>query len=491
MNPGHGGSGPEHAFGLEVVQNRYRSPADSGMAAVLRVTVRAAAPATTGPSPTTEAAVVILIDCSGSMGYPPAKMSAAKQATRAAIDTIRDGSRFAIVAGTDTTRMVYPQAENMVTANRTTRSAAKEATGYLFDSGGTAMGGWLRLADQLLAPYPGLIRHVILLTDGRNEHETSEQLDEVLTGCAGHFVCDARGIGEAWDHRQLLRITSVLRGAAEAIGQVDDLVPDFQAIMDRAMRKTVPDLRIRITTAPGIRIRSLRQETPTLSDLAEHAVVVDDRTTEFHTGSWTGDESRDFLLDLAIAFERDGAAAPVEEDLRAARVDLVSQGERCAAPAPIVLRWTYDLVAPTRIEPLVARLLGQEELSEAVADGCDALEEGDRETAQARLGHAFELATRSGNKEILHRLTGLVDVTGDPDRPVRLKEDWTRSALLRMGVSSVMFGSEPYRIDPTPDPEPSTGPDRVCDCGRISPPHAVVCESCQRPFDLAVGEVAG
>ncbi|WP_422770787.1 vWA domain-containing protein [Plantactinospora sp. WMMC1484] len=484
MTPGAGG--PLHAFELEVVQNKYRSTSDTGMAVVLRVGTGRSGGAGAASAPAS-AAVAILVDCSSSMGYPPAKMSAAKQATRAAIDTIRDGSRFAVVAGTDGARMVYPEPATMAVADATTRAAAKQATGHLYDSGGTAMGSWLRLADRLLAPYPELVRHVILLTDGRNQHETPEELEAVLTACAGSFVCDARGIGEDWDHRQLLRITSVLRGEAEAIGDVAELAADFESIMDRAMGKHVPDLRIRLGTAPGVRVRSVRQETPTLADLTEHATVLDERTTEFYTGSWSGEESREFLVDLAIAYGQDGDRPPLEEDVRAARVDLIMAGERCADPQPIELRWTDDPVASTRIEPLVARHLGQEELGEAVAAGCDALESGDRKAAEAKLGLAVVLAERLGNAEILRRLAGLVEVTGDSDRPVRLRDDWTRSAMLRVAVSSVMVGSEPRLTDHKPAPEPAiaTGPDQECPCGRISPPDALVCEACKRPFDRA------
>ncbi|AVT37476.1 VWA domain-containing protein [Plantactinospora sp. BB1] len=501
VTPGPGGSGPPHAFGLEIVQNPYRSTSDTGMAVVLRVTARSPAQAVM-PAPTA-AGVVVLIDCSSSMGYPQAKITAAKQATRAAIDAIRDGSSFAIVAGTDTARMVYPERATTAVASDSTRAEARRATGHLYAGGGTAMGGWLRLADHLLRPHPDLVRHVILLTDGRNEHETPEQLEEVLTGCAGNFVCDARGIGEDWDHRQLLRITSVLRGTAEAIGNVDELVADFESIMDRTMGKQVPDLRIRLTTAPGVRVRSVRQETPTLSDLTEHATVLDDRTTEFYTGSWTDDESRDFLVELAIGYGSNDDRPPLEEELRAARVDLLMAGERCADPRPIVLCWTDDPVAPTRIEPLIARHLGQEELGDAVTAGCDALEAGDRRTAEAQLGIALRLAERLGNTEVLHRLAGLVEVTGDPDRPVRLKEGWTRSALLRFGVSSVMAGGaeSPWeapqprtpRSPGPPSPEPGTAAvDQVCPCGRISPPDATACEACRRPFGeaAAVGEGA-
>ncbi|MDG4792166.1 VWA domain-containing protein [Micromonospora sp. WMMD1102] len=421
MTSGPGGGGPPHAFGLEVVQNPYRSTSDTGMAVVLRVTART--PDRSALPAAGTAGVVVLVDCSSSMGYPQSKIVAAKQATRAAIDTIRDGSSFAIVAGTETARMVYPDRARTAVASASTRTAAKRAVGHLYAGGGTAMGQWLRLAHQLLGPYPDLVRHAILLTDGRNEHETAEQLEEVLTSSAGTFVCDARGIGDDWDHRQLLRITSVLRGTAEAVGQVEELVADFGSIMDRAMGKQVPDLRIRLTTAPGVRVRSVRQETPTLADLTEHATVLDDRTTEFYTGSWSGEESRDFLVDLAIGYVSAGERPPLEEERRAARVDLLMAGERCADPRPIVLRWTDDPVAPTRIEPVLARHLGQEELGDAVAAGCDALEAGNRKLAEEQLGLAVVLAQRLGATEVLHRLAGLVEITGDSDHPARLSLD--------------------------------------------------------------------
>jgi hypothetical protein len=57
-----------------------------------------------GGAPT--AAQVIVIDCSASMEFPHTKLPEAKRATVAAIDALRDGVAFALVAGADTARMV-------------------------------------------------------------------------------------------------------------------------------------------------------------------------------------------------------------------------------------------------------------------------------------------------------------------------------------------------------------------------------------------------
>ena len=53
------------------------------------------------------AAEIIIVDCSGSMGAPK-KMIQARQATAAAIEAIRDGVAFAVVAGTGEARQVWP-----------------------------------------------------------------------------------------------------------------------------------------------------------------------------------------------------------------------------------------------------------------------------------------------------------------------------------------------------------------------------------------------
>jgi hypothetical protein len=52
----------------------------------------------------------MLLDCSGSMAYPMAKLRAAKAATAAAIDTLRDGTWFAIVRSTQVAEQCFRKA---------------------------------------------------------------------------------------------------------------------------------------------------------------------------------------------------------------------------------------------------------------------------------------------------------------------------------------------------------------------------------------------
>ena len=74
-------------------------------------------------------AEIIIVDCSGSMDYPPTKMTEARAATAAAVDVIRDGTSFAIVAGTSTAWPVYPADGSMAVAGERTRTEYAKVLG--------------------------------------------------------------------------------------------------------------------------------------------------------------------------------------------------------------------------------------------------------------------------------------------------------------------------------------------------------------------------
>lgn len=476
-------------FDLEVSQEKHLAIGTGTMHAVLIVTSQGlgfgplggGVPGRAGEvAGAAAAAEVIIVDCSGSMDRPPTKMAAARRATAAAIDVLPDGVLFAVVEGTERARLAYPGTPRLVAAAAQTRAEAKAAVARLVAGGGTAMGSWLRQAGELLDAHPSAVRHAILLTDGRNLHETSEQLDQALAGCAGRFVCDARGVGEDWDPKQLRRITQVLRGTADAVRDVADLAADFRSITQAAMRKVVPDLSLRVRTPPWARLRYVKQSHPTTVDITGQATRPDERTVLVSLGSW-GDETREYHLCLDL----DSAGGPVGQDVRAARVDLLVADRPVGAPGAVLVRWTDDPVASTRIDPRVSHHLIQEELSHALEAGYDAYDAGDRGTAATEWGRAVKLATALGNTEILTRLARLVDIV-DPDAgAVRLKDELRRSDLLAVEVGSVISTRSPVLSGPDPVGQPPAGPSVTCACGRVSPPGSRICTRCGQPLSAA------
>jgi len=461
-------------FKLELSQWKYLSTSDRLMDAVLTVTA-------SGGRVADEAAEVLLVDCSGSMDWPPTKIDAARKATATAIDALRDGVLFAVVQGTEVATVVYPTRSELVPADRETRAQAKAVASRLLPSGGTAMGTWLTQARHLLGRHLNAVRHAVLLTDGRNESEPAEHLATVLDECEGYFVCDARGIGDDWEPDDLSRIATVLRGTADAVVEDAELAADFERMIESAMSKVVPDLRLRITTLPFTKLRFVKQVHPAEVDLTDRCTDAGRRTLELSTGSW-GEESREYH----VCLELDLAGKPMAEDLQLGRVELVGVTDGVHTPGipmPILGYVTEDVVLTSQIHEKVESYIVQGELGQAVRAGWDAFKGGDREAAGAKWGLAVQLATGLGNETILKRLWRLVDVEDAAAGRVRIKEDVRPrdgfSAVLGSAISE--FGTSSGGGRMVPDNVPDT--DRRCTvCTRVSPPGSVICVRCGETF---------
>ncbi|MFF5502268.1 VWA domain-containing protein [Streptomyces roseolus] len=407
-------------FSVDVHQNEYLPVGGRDVDAV--VTVTATGGGTSGARGVTSggpAGVVIVVDCSGSMDYPPTKMEGARAATAAAIDTLRDGTSFAVVAGNHAAVPVYPDHGRLAVAGPRTRAEAKEALGRLTADGGTAIGTWLRLADALLGGEDLVIRHAVLLTDGRNEHETPEALRAALDACAGRFTCDARGVGTDWEVKEVTGIASALLGSADIVADPAGLAADFTAMMENVMGKAVADVALRLWTPVGAELVFVRQVAPTVADLTARRTDSGPRSGDYPLGSW-GDESRDYHVRVRVP------ANAVGQEMLAARASLIVPdplgGEaRAVSQGLIRAVWTHDVAMTTAIDPQVAHYTGQAELADAIQAGLDARKSGDQDGATAKLGRAVQLAAASGNADTAKLLSKVVDVVDAAAGTVRLK----------------------------------------------------------------------
>ncbi|MFF7181539.1 VWA domain-containing protein [Streptomyces sp. NPDC008121] len=414
-------------FSVDVYQNEFLPEGGREVSAIVTVTstgggtsggaLMDARPG--GPGQGGAAAVVIMVDCSGSMDYPPAKMRGAREATAAAVDALRDGTSFAVVAGTHVASEVYPGNGGLAVADDSTRAQAKEALRRLTAGGGTAIGTWLRLADRLLASADVPIRHGILLTDGRNEHESPEDLRAALEACAGRFTCDARGVGTDWEVKEVTGIASALLGTADIVADPTGLAADFTTMMERAMGKEVADVALRLWTPVGVEITYVKQVAPTVEDLTGRRTEAGPRAGDYPTGSW-GDESRDYHVCVRVP------QAQIGQEMLAARVSLIVPDETGEAPRTLsqgLVRavWTDDMAMSTSINPQVAHYTGQAELARVIQQGLDARKSGDHDGATAKLGRAVQLAAASGNADTAKLLSKVVDVVDAATGTVRLK----------------------------------------------------------------------
>lgn len=414
-------------FSVDVYQNEYLPEGGREVSAIVTVsstgggTVGTAVAAphlyTAGQGP--DAAVVVMVDCSGSMDYPPTKMRNARDATSAAIDTLRDGVHFAVIGGTHVAKEVYPGNGKLAVADAATRGQAKQALRKLSSGGGTAIGTWLRLADRLLSSADVSIRHGILLTDGRNEHESPEDLRAALASCAGRFTCDARGVGTDWEVKEVTGIASALLGTSDIVADPAALAADFTQMMETAMGKEVADVALRLWTPVGTEIKFVKQVAPTVEELTDRRTEAYPRAGDYPTGSW-GDESRDYHVCVQVP------TAGIGQEMLAARVSLVipqadGSVHNLGAQGLVRAVWTDDMVASTSINPQVAHYTGQAELAQVIQQGLDLRKAGDVDGATAKLGRPSSSPAASGNADTAKLLAKVVDVVDAAAGTVRLK----------------------------------------------------------------------
>ena len=390
-------------FDVHVDQNEYLPQGGRAMDAAISITARGDDGTRYGPS---TAAQVIMIDSSGSMSGT--RIAEAKKATGVALDTLRDGVFFAVVAGTSRATMVYPREPRMIAATATTREEARGAMRGLRASNGTAIGTWLALANELLAGAPAEIKHGLLLTDGHNQHQTPQELRQALERCRGRFVCDCRGVGDRWEARSLLEIAEVLLGSAGGLPEPSDLAADFKAITEQVMGKAAANVSLRLWLLPGARVRFLKQMYPRIVDLTDRGTPVGPRTTDYPTGQW-GTETRDFHLSLEVP------AGAADDEIRVAKVSMIT-GDLHSEERIVRVRWTDDPALSTRINAKVAHHSGQAELAEAIEEGLAGLAEGNNEEATAKLTRAIQLAEQSGHEDNLRALAKVVDIAGGTAR---------------------------------------------------------------------------
>jgi hypothetical protein len=409
-------------FTIDVDHNEYLAEGDTVVDAIVTVSSHGEA----GIATAGRLAQVIMIDCSGSM--LGARIAEAKRATAAAIDALPDGVRFAVVAGSVTAQRVYPLRDSIAVADAQVRREAHRAVARLQAGGGTAMGNWLRLTRQLLADCDADIKRGLLLTDGYNQHESPEELQDALDACNGIFVCDACGIGDDWNATEVRLVADQLLGEGYGLPEPSQWTARFTELTAAAMRKTVGEAMLRVFTPARNRIRFLKQMNPTIVDLTDRRSELDHKTGDYPTGSW-GAENREFHLSIEVP------PIGVGDDRLAARVSVIA-GDGELAKGLVTARWTGDSLLSTTLNPKVAHYTGQAELASAIQDGVAAAKAGDTTVATDRLGYALRLAHEAGNNGTARLLSKVVDL--DPDTgTVRMKPQFDSIDLEMADVESV------------------------------------------------------
>jgi hypothetical protein len=481
--PVNGGAAPGLDFTLEIDATRDLGADASRVEALVTVKAQPAGPA----APAARAVEVLIMDRSRSM-MGENKIHEAHRAACAAIDALPDGALLGIIAGNRAAEPVFPRSGGLAAVDAKTKAAAKRRVMSLRPEGGTQISRWLTAARVLFAAGPGagFVRHAVLYTDGKNEHESREALDAVLTACADQFVCDVRGVGGDWHYAELRHIAEMLHGDATAVLRIADLAEDFTQLMRRVQRLVVPRAYLRVQPGGRFRLGSVAQTYPVRVDLTRHVQPAGDAAVDVPLGPWE-QQTRRYQLSLQF----DPAALPAEDEVRAARVELrteVTDGtrQRRASAAVVVCRHaTPDF--RTVVPESLTRVEKERELSLAMQACADAWLRGQAAAADDELDLAIRLAREV--RDVRLPLLEAIAVTGQDGR-ARLRPDVTPGEMQRLGLDSTKTaftaaGPPPADGPPRAAPAPVM---RTCPgCGQATRAASLrFCEACGRPFDRDV-----
>lgn len=413
-------------FHAEVFQNPYLPQGARDVNAIMTITagevVSSAETTATG-----DRLFGIICDVSGSMNGQ--KIVSAKKAMTQLVQMLPDDASFFIVTGATKAQLVVP----LVTATRQNKNRAIEAIRGIQANGGTLISHWLALALAEFQKRPPAIRQALLLTDGQNDGSDEERLKSVLRECEGVFQCDCRGVGTDWRVAQLRQIADRLLGTTDIIPDPTQIEADFQAILSQAMGKQLSDVALRLWTPQGAKVLFCKQVSPEIVDLTQRGQSAKPQVTDYPTGAWAKDESRDYHFCIQV---EPGAVGDEMLAGRASLIHTMNGQETKVAEARILATWTDDDAKSTKIDRRVAHYTGQAELAQSIQDGMEARDRGDAEVATAKLGRAVQLAHNSGNEATAKLLRKVVEIEDAATGTVRLKRGVAKEDAMMLETRS-------------------------------------------------------
>jgi hypothetical protein len=417
-------------FRIEAFQNRYVSPGQTRVDAILQVTAPADAAAAKGG----QLVVGFIVDKSGSMSVD--RIEAVRGAVWRAISMLDPQAWFFVVAFDSSAQVVVRESQ----ATPANKQAAMNALAALTAAGGTSMSTGLSAARQIFARAPDAIRQAVFLTDGKNESEQPSYVAEELKRCEGIFQCDCWGVGTDWRVGEVQEIARELLGKASLVPDAAGIDAAFSAAMAKASSKALKDVALRLWTPQGAEVVFVKQVNPTIEDMTNKANVVSAQVKEYRTGAWSGGESRDFHVAVNVR------AGNVNEEMLAVRpsVAYLTAGhsgswvpqEDKSAEGRLFANWTAEDTLSSRIDDHVAHYTGQGELANAIKAGLEQREKGNDAAATQLLGKAVQIAHASNNLAMTQRLSRVVEVVDPTQGTVRLKKDVKKAATMDLELES-------------------------------------------------------
>ncbi|MBF2034116.1 MAG: VWA domain-containing protein [Leptolyngbyaceae cyanobacterium T60_A2020_046] len=242
----------------------------------------------------------LVLDHSGSMNGPPLTM--VKAAASSLIDQLTPQDTIAIVVFDHQAKVLVPLQPV------TNAEIIKGKISTLKPSGGTAIDEGLRLGiEECAQGKQGRVSHLLLLTDGENEHGDNDRCLKLAQLAANYnLTLHALGFGDHWNQDVLENIADAGGGALSYIETPDFAVAEFNRLLARAQSVWFTNAYLHLTLLPGVRLAELKPVAQVAPETVELSVVQEGQDAIVRLGDLMLDTPRVILANLYIGAQGEG-----------------------------------------------------------------------------------------------------------------------------------------------------------------------------------------
>jgi hypothetical protein len=413
-------------FTVKAYHNKYLRLNQTTMQAVLSIAVDPAVQLVPMPL-----ALGIALDRSLSMtGH---KLNAALDGAIKVVQALDETITFVVVVFHTQARIIF----GPVAGTPSNKQSAIQAIRSVTATGGTAMSTALNALVNTLGNDPTRTTKILFLTDGKNEGEQRQRLDEAVARCsAANIAIHAWGVGTDWDGAELQSLAEATRGDAGMIPTPHEIESQFSATFKELRKTAASRVRCFLWSPPGVNIRSIQQVYPTIIPLRLEPDAANPRQQSVQLGSFNFGEQRrrDYLLDLVVPAREPGQRfVMVRPSLRYFATGTGEREEKVDNTSWVYAEWTDVIALSAHIDPQIAHYTREGDLAQYIEEGQKALKMGDTKKAEHSLALALESSKRAGNEAITLLLSDILEE--DADGNVRLNPKADPVTLKKLEIS--------------------------------------------------------
>ena len=231
-------------------------------------------------------------------------------------------------------------------------------------------------------------------------------------------------------------MAEVTHGSADIIPTPNQIEAAFTTSFSEMRKTAITNTRLHLWSPAGVNITGSHRSIPLSYLWVVEPDPTNPRQQVIALGSFAAGDQRDYLVNLEVpVYPPDQQFMMLRPSLKFFAGGTQEIEEKSTRTSWVFVQWTHDTALAAQIEAHIAHYTHQEELSNAIKEGQEALAAGDRDKATRLLGQALEMNERLQNDRVTKLLRDIVQ--RDANGTIRLNQqaDAVAKKTLAINVS--------------------------------------------------------